>query len=244
MKFLVLALLPALALGQLLGGITGGISDTTVDPNSEPVQFAVKAANTYLTGLDSSNHMYNLVQIVSARTQVVAGENLFLTLHMSGDYYCDVTVWYRSWLQGDERLQVTNGPTCAKHMAARQMQLAGGVSNAMPVPQTATNDEDQMLLKALSFAVCAYNDQSNNMFASMLGDTSAATYTQQVTSGMTYRFYKVPVQTTHCRNQGCQNTDLTTCNFDVHATAQTCSFTVQSQPWMNPPMTLTNISCA
>jgi hypothetical protein len=67
MKFLTVALLPALALGQLLGG---GVTDTNVDPNSEEVQFAIKAATTYLLGLDSTHNNYNLVSIVSARTQV------------------------------------------------------------------------------------------------------------------------------------------------------------------------------
>ena len=92
------------------------------------------------------------------------------------DYYCDVTVWYRGWLQGSERLQVTDGPTCTKHQASARALggRVGGVSQPKPL------GTDDIVLNALNFAVCADNDRSNNLFATVLGDTSGVTYTEQV----------------------------------------------------------------
>ena len=68
MKLLLVALLPALALGQL---VTGGISDTTVSPTDETVVFAIKAINDHLAASgDGPAHTLGLVDIVRSRTQV------------------------------------------------------------------------------------------------------------------------------------------------------------------------------
>jgi len=236
MKFLVLALFPALALGQL----PGGTSDTTVSATYEPVVFAVQAINNQFAasnGGQSPN--LALLEVVKAKTQVVQGQNLFLTLHLTGDYYCDVTVWYRSWLKGDDRIQVTDGPKCHKGQQAARA-LAGGVGQPKPLDSTT----EQIVNDALNFAVCASHDRSNAMFASVLGDTSGVTYTQQVTAGMTYRFQNVPLLETHCRNVGCAALDLTSCKANAHGMKSTCSFTVQSQPWMKPALTLSEMNCS
>ena len=88
-----------------------------------------------------------------------------------------MTVWYRDWLQAPERLQVTDGPTCTKHQASARALggRAGGVSQPKPL-----GTDNDMVLNALNFAVCADNDRSNNIFATVLGDTSGVTYTEQV----------------------------------------------------------------
>lgn len=235
MKFLVLALFPALALGQMA---VGGISDTSVSATYEPVVFAVQAINNQFAasnGGQSPN--LALLEVVKAKTQVVAGQKLFLTLHLTGDYYCDVTVWYRAWLKGDERMQVTDGPTC--HQIARAMGGLGGQSQ----PKALDSTTEQIVNDALNFAVCASHDRSNAMFASVLGDTSGVTYTQQVTTGMTYTFQNVPLLETHCRNVGCAALDLTNCQANAHGMKSTCSFTVQSEPWMTPAFSLGNMAC-
>lgn len=239
MKVLVLALLPAIALGQLAGGIT----DTTVSEDYEPVQFAIKAVNTAMASSLTGGHTLNLVEIVHARTQVVAGEKLYLTLHMTDDYYCEVNVWYRSWLHNDDRMIITDGPTCTKHQVQpRAGPIAGGVSDPMALPDEGDTSQSSVW-EALKFAACHMNDRINYMYASVLGQTSGITYTQQVTSGMTYRFMNVPMVATHCQNQGCEGLDTDRCHANAHGQTLTCSFTVQYQAWMNPKDHLTDVHC-
>lgn len=241
MKLFLVAFLPAVAFGQF---IAGGISETTVQATDEPVVFAVKAINDKFAA--NNGHPSNLAlrEIVKARTQVVNGQNLYLTLHMDGDFYCDVTVWYRAYLQTSDRLQVTDGPTCTKHQSATRVlgsPMAGGVSQQMPVDGS---DVPKEVLGALDFATCSFNDRSNNMFAMKMAGTAGVTYTQQVTAGMTYTFYNVPMVSTHCHNEGCSNLDLTQCNANVHEQQTTvCTFTVQSAPWLNPPISLSHMEC-
>ena len=90
-----------------------------------------------------------------------------------------MTVWFRDWLQGDERLQVTDGPTCRKHLAVPR---AGAVSEARPLPvqSAVSGTEESVVHKALDYAICAYNAMVNDAFASKLGDTAGVTFTQQV----------------------------------------------------------------
>ena len=67
MKVLIVALLPAVALGQLLAG---GVSDTTVSPTYEPVLFAVDKIKEHLAATDGGQSQFGLLDIVKARTQV------------------------------------------------------------------------------------------------------------------------------------------------------------------------------
>lgn len=240
MKAVILALLPAVALCQI--GLSGGITDTTVSATYEPVEFAVKAINQQFSKSSGGTApQLNLVEVVHARTQVVAGEKLYLTLHLTGDYYCDVNVWYRAWLQGDERLIITDGPTCSQHQPAKRARV-GGIGDPKPLPDSG-DAEGAAIVKALEFAACSLNDRMNSIFSSVLGDTSAVTYTSQVTAGLTLRFKNVPMVSTNCRNQGCAGLDLQACPADVHGLKQTCSFTVQYQSWMTPKYTLLDFAC-
>lgn len=235
MKLFIFALLPAAALCQL-GGLVGGITQTTVDLTDEPVVFAAQKANEFLTSSGQLAGSLALTQVLSARTQVVAGQKLYLTLKLGQNYVCDVTVWYRAWLQGDLRLQVTDGPTCVKAVAKRQ---AGGVSGAHPLTSAPAE-----VTKALDFAVCALNAQSNSMNFAVVGDTSAVTYTQQVTAGMTYVFSNVPVEESGCRKSGqCQAATLQACQIKAHGMKNSCTLTVQWQAWMDPAYTLTSMKC-
>lgn len=84
-----------------------------------------------------------------------------------------MTVWFRAWLDGPDRLLVVEGPTCTKHQPSAR--ALGSVSDPKPLASA-----ENVVLRALNFAVCAANDRSNNMFAAVLGDTSGATYTEQV----------------------------------------------------------------
>ncbi|KAL8568262.1 hypothetical protein ACOMHN_040835 [Nucella lapillus] len=236
MKVLIFALLPAVALCQL-GGMAGGISETTISATAEPVLFAVKAVNNFMG--KNSEHQLSLVNVVHASTQVVAGQKLFLTLQLTEGYSCDVTVWYRQWLHGADRLVVTDGPTCRKHVVQAR---TGGIGHPQHLPQ-GSNDATQAVQGALKFAACAMNDRENSFYASTLGDVSGVTFTHQVTSGITYRFYNVPIVTSDCQNKGCADTTLDSCNVQTSGLKRTCSFTVQDQAWMPVRYTLIDLHC-
>jgi len=235
MKFLLMLMLPCLAWAQ----VPGGVHDVDVKPTDEFVQFAAHAAAMQLVqdGLVDADANTALVEIVKSQEQVVAGWKYMLTLRLAGGYLCDVTVWYRDWLQGAERLQVLAGPTCQAAPAKR----SGEVSGKKPL-----DSSNGMLMDVLGFAACAYNDMSNNFLNVVLGETSGITFTTQVTSGMTYRFYNVPLTETSCSKSevtGCSHQDYSSCKATANGQTYTCALTVQSQPWMNPPLTLTNIQC-
>jgi len=246
MKFLLLALLPAVAFCQLGGGMAGGWSDTTVNKNDEEVAFAINAATAKVAEMDAHLTAEQLSpEIFYAQTQVVQGENLRLTIHMAGNYICNVTVWYRSWMHGDQKIQVTDGPLCTKMHGNRRAMvgaMVGGVSGAKALPDGGIDSTGNDVMAALKFASCAFNSRSNNMFASQLGDLSGISYTSQLTAGMTYRFHNVPMQTTECRT-GSECGEVAACNALASAMTTTCDFSVQVQPWMTPSMTLNDMNC-
>lgn len=67
MELLVVALLPAVVLGQM----PGGISDTKVPPTYEPVVFAVSKINEQFAATNCGQSQLSLLEIVRARTQVI-----------------------------------------------------------------------------------------------------------------------------------------------------------------------------
>ena len=67
MMLVVVALLPSLALGQM---VTGGVVDATVSPMDEPVEFAVDKINEHLVATSGGQSQLILLDIVKARTQV------------------------------------------------------------------------------------------------------------------------------------------------------------------------------
>ncbi|XP_025104221.1 uncharacterized protein LOC112570149 [Pomacea canaliculata] len=245
---LLLSLLPALASGRV--GLVGGKTDVTVEPTYQPVVFAVQAINNLFRAKGDTT-LRQLAEIISAQSQVVEGEKLYLTLRLVGapqDDYCTVDVWYRVWLRDANRLIVTGGPTCSTRGSRRRTpggvssrQIPGGVSR----PVALGSNPDREVLNALNFAVCAVNDASNDVVFSVLGDTSRVTYTQQVTSGLTYRFYNVPLVTSSCWKEAnsCQRTNLWACTVSANPRTTTCDLTVQSQPWLTPAYTLTDKRC-
>jgi len=240
MKYVLVALLPAVALAQL--GMPGGIQETQVSVTDEPVRFAVGAINDMMAQNNGGNApLLQLVEVVKAKTQVVAGQKLFLTLHLTSDYYCDVTVWYQAWNETGNRCKVTDGPTCTRKPQPDTRQLlAGGVSAGHSIDEN-TADE---IMNALNFAACAYNDRSNAMFNAMITDTSRITYTQQVVAGMKYQFRNVPMGETTCQKSGACSADLlSSCQANVKGMSQTCSFTVVWANWQTPKYSLTDMAC-
>ncbi|PVD26238.1 hypothetical protein C0Q70_13908 [Pomacea canaliculata] len=238
MTGLLLILLPAMAAPLFLGG---GVAYTYLRLTDEPVVFAVQAINEQFKAKGDTTPR-QLAEIVDANEQVVAGEKFYLTLRLTGDEqddYCKVEVWFSEWLTGADRLVIVDGPSCSKSLSRRQ--LDGGISD----PIVLGTSPDREVTAALNFAVCAFNDRCNCASLSVLGDTSRVTYTQQVTSGTTYRFYKVPLLTSSCTKQAnsCRDTDLSTCAVSSDATTTTCDLTVQYQPWRTLAYTLPTMTC-
>ncbi|PVD26239.1 hypothetical protein C0Q70_13909 [Pomacea canaliculata] len=78
---LLLSILAALASAQL--GLPGGKVTVTVEPTAEPVVFAVQAINNqFKTNGDATPR--ELAEIISAQSQVVAGQLLYLNLRLTG----------------------------------------------------------------------------------------------------------------------------------------------------------------
>lgn len=251
-------LLPAVASGRF---VAGGINNTVVSPTHEAVVFAVQAINEQFAsnnGGSSSSPGLDLVKILQARTQVVSGQLLYLRLQLTGDYVCDVTVWYRIWLQDSRRLQISSGPSCTRKPGngngnsggasgvgrgqEEDGSLLGGISELQPLPQPGANGYDDVW-QALEFAACAANDRNNQQFAVTLAHTFGVNFSQQVTAGLTYRFKNVPLVSTHCENQGCGNLDLARCPANTQSQITKCNMQVQFQAWMSPQYQLTDLEC-
>lgn len=236
---LLLCLLPVVAEAML----AGGIANSTVDPNSEPVSYAVSMINNYFRA-NGDPAVRRLAEIVNARSQVVNGEKLYLTLRLTGDPkgddFCKVEVWYRSWIKDASGLVLTKIPECSKSPIRRPLL---GRPSTRKVLGTSPAKE---VADALNFAVCAVNTASNDMFLSVLGDSSGVTYTQQMTAGTTYRFYSVPLLTSSCTKTAtsCPQTDLSACAVSDNARTTTCDLVVQSQPWQDPVYSLTEMKCS
>jgi len=246
MKTLLLCLLPALALAQL--GVPGGITPLEgLAMDAEPVVFAVQAVNNQLAQSNGGNApLLKLQEIVKARTQVVSGQKLYLTLHLTGDYYCQVNVWYQSWNATGNRCKVVDGgPKCSNKSPAKRSVRVGGIAGGVTGGLSIDGNTDQSVVDALNFAACAMNDRSNAMMQSMVTDTSAVRYTRQVVRGMKYVFSNVPMAETLCRKSGaCDSNLLSNCQVKVqNPMKQTCSFTVIWTAWETPAFQMTDFTC-
>merc|ERR1711874_193739 len=130
--------LPMLCQGALVGGKTE-IKINETDPN---VMFAVTAINGFYAK-QGDNENRDLVKVVKATSQVVAGTLYTLLLDVKssgGEELCEVTVWSRPWLSGDEAMQVSDGPSC-KPADKQQQVLAGGMQAADPDAQEVQDAE-------------------------------------------------------------------------------------------------------
>lgn len=106
---------------------------------------------------------------------LVGTYNTVLNIFVQGDDFCKVEVWYRSWIKDASGLVLTKIPECSKSPIRRPLL---GRPSTRKVLGTSPAKE---VADALNFAVCAVNTASNDMFLSVLGDSSGVTYTQQVT---------------------------------------------------------------
>jgi len=220
--------LPMLCQGALVGGKTE-IKINETDPN---VMFAVTAINGFYAK-QGDNENRDLVKVVKATSQVVAGTLYTLLLDVQssgGEELCEVTVWSRPWLSGDEAMQVSDGPSC-KPADKQQQVLAGGMQAADP--------DAQEVQDALSFATDAMNSQENFLY--LRKPTNIAKVTSQVVSGVAYHFHGVEMSATECAKGS--NQLLSTCRVSATNNVRTCDFDVWWQAWMTPQYKIDNVKC-
>ncbi|GFR86722.1 cystatin [Elysia marginata] len=196
---LVLALV-----GPVVMQLGGGISDTQLDLDDANVQFAVKAINTYHNLLGDTENR-TLVDIVSAKSQVVAGTLYHLELKVktsSQVELCKVEVWSRPWLSGDAALQVTKEPAC------KMMDMSTTMAPRITGGSVLVDSNDQDVQNALMFAAKYINNMENYMYLRI--PVKIEEVKSQVVSGMMYHFRGVEMAATTCRKND-PSVDLTTC---------------------------------
>jgi len=229
MKLLVLACLPLVLHAAFLAG--GTSSTPLTDLPTEVVDFAnvqfsaFQSSNDFITLIGSTDQV-DTTKITKATSQVVAGAlyNLTFDVMTLGQRHmeCNVAVWYRVWLTGDDKMQVSGKPGC-KDLATKRQLLAGGVTNA--------DAHSAEVLGALAFAVKEMNSRENNMYYRK--QTGDFTVTKQVVAGMRYEFSGVQMANTDCTKSQ-SNPDLDSCNISANANTQTCKLTVIHQAWATP----------
>jgi len=221
-SFLAIALLPLAASALTLRA--GSVTPANLTDSDPVVNFAfgkIMEFNAQRGIVDPAGF-----QLTSATQQVVAGAlyNLTFDVMTLGQRHmeCNVAVWYRVWLTGDDKMQVSGKPGC-KDLATKRQLLAGGVTNA--------DVHSAEVLGALAFAVKEMNSRENNMYYRK--QTGDFTVTKQVVAGMRYEFSGVQMANTDCTKSQ-SNPDLDSCNISANANTQTCKLTVIHQAWATP----------
>jgi len=232
------ALLIAVALPfACQASLVGGMTDITLDSDDVNVVFGLSAINGYYAN-NGDNAARTLVKVVKAQSQVVAGILYKVTLEVQssqGTEDCDLKIWERSWLTGDEARQVTEGPTCKAAATKRQLGGNGGLAGGFQQ----CNMSDTDVINALAFAVDSVNAQTNSIYLRKLGSVGGAE--EQVVAGMHYKFTDVAMDLTTCTKGS--SSLLENCAVSANNNAMTCSFDIYWQSWMTPAYTMQNLSC-
>lgn len=225
-----------------MAGMPGGVMETELEEDYEPVVYAVQQINAMFAARGDSRQR-ELEEIVEAQTQVVAGQKLYLTLHVSGGdehEYCYIEVVFAAWFEPNdphgERLRVVRGPECSTSPPTEAPMI-------MPGGEYPIHDLSDDVLAALSFAEEEYNRQSDhaNVFH-LAADPSDLTITGQTILGYRYRFYDVPLHETECVKR--RGTTQSSCQEKEDGMEDTCTLTVWDQPWENPRFSLEAMDCS
>ncbi|KAK7466601.1 hypothetical protein BaRGS_00037324 [Batillaria attramentaria] len=220
-QLITFSLCLGLVAGFRTGGfIAGGVSDTELEEDYEPVQFAVQAINDMFTR-QGDTQPRQLVEIVRARTQVV----------------------YAGWYEVDdprgERLQVVAGPDCGPVEGPEPTQPMPMLGGEYPIDEV----KDEVLV-ALMFAVREYNRRSNSNSIFKLGvSPNSLEVTGQIVAGLMYRFKNVPLQETECLKEDGPYFMLEPCQERDEGQEVTCNMKVWFQSWRTPQYTMEEMSC-
>ncbi|XP_046351314.2 multicystatin-like [Haliotis rufescens] len=202
---------------------------TDADIHDQFVQYLAHYAVETANALDSTHRTY--VELISAKTQVVAGTNYFFKIRVrqgGSTQVCDITLWRQVWM--NSMGHVTRHSCNAVN---KRGLFLGGVEPAnltAPVQQ------------AVSFAEDALNAKMNNMFRMVAEKVD--NITQQVVAGIKYSF-DLHLVTSICMNNG-DNTGkgITDCPASNSMPQRmTCKVSVWYQAWSDPKYQLVSDSC-
>ncbi|XP_035826539.1 multicystatin [Aplysia californica] len=217
-------------------GLAGGKHDiplSEIKTDAPEILFAVTSINGFYAK-QGDNDQRTLVKVVKAQSQVVAGVLYDYTLDVKsngGEELCEVSVWSRPWLTGDEAMQVSKGPSCKQVQQDTSKLILGGEQLADP--------QSTEIQNALSFAVDQMNAQENYLYLRKAQTMDKVT--SQVVSGFMYHFRGVQMAATDCPKGS--NQSLDTCNVSSPGNVRVCDFDVWWQSWMTPEYKLSKMSC-
>merc|ERR1712137_1242232 len=209
---------------QFLAG--GYATQNLNDPKWSAMLTNLSSGADALITLPTASNGYDLV---SVRTQVVAGINYEFTLKI-GQQTCMIVYYEVSWMNKHE----ITSDTCSA-LTSGKRQLVGGWS---PVTDTSAAGVQSCLGASLD----RINSMANSMYR--LVDTNIEHMEQQVVSGMKYR-YTFQVGVSSCMNSG-EKMGLTSvgCPVDANSQMEKLSYTGECvyQAWVTPPAHLMNLN--
>jgi len=217
-------------------GLVGGKTDIQVDAKDANVQFALMAINGFYAK-QGDNEARDLVKVVKAQSQVVAGTLYSFLLDVkssAGEELCEVEIWSRPWLSGDDAMQVSTGPACKPQDKGTQDAAKPLVGGETPIDKDSTDVQN-----ALTFAVNAMNSKENFLY--LRKATNIGEVTSQVVSGIAYHFKGVEMSATECPKGS--NQALETCNVSATNNVLMCDFDIWWQAWMTPEYKIGKMEC-
>ncbi|XP_049828716.1 kininogen-1-like [Schistocerca gregaria] len=230
--------------------IPGGLADA--DVNEEGVKKAADFALTEIEKTSNSAYKQTLVQILSAKKQVVAGFLYHLQLEVgesscdkgsnkpasecslregSNNQICTVKVWDRPWLKSREVTQVDcSAKSARRRRTAPDITPPGGLFDA---------DTDNVDIKsAAAFAVTEINNRQNSddklILVQILGAQS------QIVAGSLH-YLKLEIGESNCSKANSGATSE--CTLRENSNNQVCDVKIWDRPWLNK-REITEIQCS
>merc|ERR1711865_807941 len=233
---LVIVLLGLLActFGQLGGGnVVGGAS--SVDTNDVDMNAALDAGMLALNAQSNSLYLHQLVRVVSATKQVVAGLKYTIRIEM-GTSECFKTVESSSLdecpVAGDTEIHslvVSDQPWLSPRF---QLLSHNTEVDVVPAPMVGTpgsiDNAEENMLAALEAGMVLLNAQSNSLYLHQAIRVISAT--KQVVAGLKYTI-QIEMGTSECFKT-VESSSLDEC--PVAGDTEIHSLVVSDQPWLSP----------
>ncbi|XP_046554411.1 multicystatin-like [Haliotis rubra] len=200
---------------------------TDADVKDQFIQMLAHYAIQTTNALDGTNKTY--VELISAKTQVVAGTNYFFKIRVRQGTHtqlCDITLWRQVWMNSMGHVTEHNCATVSR-------RSLGGVD---PTQLSAP------LQQAVSFAEDALNGKMNNMFRFVV--EKVENISQKAAVATTYSLDLHLVSST-CRNNGnSYGKGITDCtpNYGM-LQRMTCQVTVVYRPSSSRKYSLASDNC-
>jgi len=205
---------------------SGGLAE--IDVNHHTVQDLVKLLPSMSNDLDG----LEIVRVVRAHLQVVAGMRYVLTLEIRGKgsngpatQECEADVWIQSWLERRTLTKFTCKPLLAYGALGGWREVS----------------VDDAAKKAANVALELINGKCNCMFRRIISRITKVQ--RKVVAGVLQRI------TFELINSSCRNTkenqwkNLQDCPALENAQAKECEITILWQPWISPEYRLVSHTC-